>query len=164
MPHGLHAFRIHEFRIRQHGVDSWLMARHAPEFTLLVDGSCSFCGKMPRETRGFVGSSITEARICDACLGLCCAVLAEQVGVRSSSPLSSGAAVPEGLLAEIMATLATQGPPAMPPLNPLYWCDFCHARRPEDVPAFVTGPRVFICNGCVADAVAVVKRQSSAQG
>lgn len=36
-------------------------------------------------------------------------------------------------------------------------CSFCNARR-RDVPALVSGPFVFICNACVVDAVAAVKR------
>jgi hypothetical protein len=37
-------------------------------------------------------------------------------------------------------------------------CSFCSAARPEDVPVLVSGPRVFICNLCVSDGVAVLQR------
>ena len=138
------------------------MPRHPPEFNVPQDGSCSFCGKTRRETRAFVGSSIMDVRICDGCLGLCCSVLAEMADRMEDAPGCSGSEFPEEVLAEIMAALATKPPRATPPPNPEFRCSFCDARRPDDVPVLVSGPRVFICSECVADGVAVVKRALTA--
>jgi hypothetical protein len=149
-------------RVGKYGVDLLPMPRHAPEFTVPKDGSCSFCGKTRRETRAFVGSSIMDVRICDGCLGLCCSVLAEMAGLLEGAPECAGADFPEHVLAEIMAALATKPPRATPPPNPEFRCSFCDARRPDDVPVLVSGPRVFNCNACVSDGVTVVKRAVNA--
>src|SRR5690348_414031 len=124
------------------------MPRHPPDLDVQTDGSCSFCGRTRRETRAFVASSITDVMICDECLGLCCSVLAKMAHRREDAPEGSGADLPEDLLAEINLVLATKPPAAMPPPNPEFRCSFCDARRPDDVSVLVSGPRVFICNGC----------------
>ncbi len=135
------------------------MSRQPPELKLPADGTCSFCGNDRRQARIFVGSSITDVRICDGCLGLCCSVLADMADARGRAPECSAADFPEDLLAEILVTLATKGPRATPPPDPEFRCSFCDATRPDEVPALVCGPRVFICSACVASAVALVKRE-----
>ena len=103
-----------------------------------------------------------DVRICDGCLGLCCSVLAEMADRLEGAPECSGVDFPDDVLAEIMAALATKPPRATPPPNPEFRCSFCDARRPDDVAVLVSGPRVFICNACVFDGVAVAKRAVSA--
>lgn len=153
------------------------MSRPAPTLTLPDDGTCGFCGKSRRETRAFVGSSIMDMKICDGCVGLCCSVLAEEAKLlekapkqfqlskaevaRGRLPQVSAVDFPEELLREINAALALRGPPATPAPSAEFRCCFCDARR-EDVPKLVSGPRVFICNECVAQSVAAIKRQQSA--
>lgn len=153
------------------------MPRTPPNLTLPNDGTCGFCGKSRRETRAFVGSTIMDVRICDGCVGLCCAILAEEAKVLDKAPKDfqfsategargrlaqvSAADFPEELLVEINAALAVQGPAATPAPSAEFRCSFCDARR-EEVPKLVSGPRVFICNECVAQGVAAIKAQRGA--
>lgn len=133
----------------------------APTFTSPTNGTCSFCGKDRRETRAFVGSSITDVRICDGCLGLCCSVMAEMAGAKEEVEDQSAVDFSEDRLASVLTTLAKKGPRATAPTDPDFRCSFCDHRR-ADVAALISGPLVFICDACVGGAVAVVKRESRA--
>jgi hypothetical protein len=45
--------------------------------------------------------------------------------------------------------------PVRPASTDMFRCSFCDARR-SDVRKLISGPRVFICDTCVAEATAVV--------
>ena len=98
----------------------------APTFTLLTDGTCSFCGSSRREARAFVGASIMDVRICDDCLGFCWGVLAKIAGATDDIETQSAVDVPEEQLASVLATLAKQGVPARGQLDPEFRCSFCY--------------------------------------
>lgn len=148
------------------------MPRNKPNLTLPDDGTCGFCGKSRREARALVGSPVTDVRICDGCVGLCCAILAEQAKVLEKAPKAfqfseaevargrlpqvSAADFPDELLVEINAALAAHGPATTRPSSAEFRCSFCDARH-VDVPKLVSGPRVFICNKCVTQGVAAIK-------
>lgn len=107
----------------------------------------------------FVGSPTTRVLICDGCLGLCCSVLADMADARERAPECSAADFPDDVLADIMATLAIKGPRVTRPPNPELHCSFCDATQSDEVPALIRGPHVFICNACVSEGVAFVKRE-----
>lgn len=147
-------------------------------FVLSLAGSCSFCGKAREEVHALVGTAGLPTRICDECVGLCCEILAEEAGlaspghVHAPAPPSADdeqfqqrvgeilrrfaseheAAHRDALLNDLGRALAARGPNAS---RDDFGCSFCGAHR-KDVAKLIAGPRVFICNGCVGDATAVV--------
>jgi ATP-dependent protease Clp ATPase subunit len=134
-----------------------------------VDGCCSFCGKHCSEIRTLVGTERRDARICDECLGWCCAILAEDIGVRNPAPSSRPpdladpqvrADVSELLRRhaehreEVLADIRSRPVPARVPRDE-FWCSFCDAARSE-VLKFIAGGRSFICDRCIGDATGMV--------
>ena len=146
-------------------------------FVLSLAGSCSFCAKRRNEVHALVGTAGHAEKICDECVGLCCEILADEVGVPTSrEPHASVApsledeqfqqhvgAILERIAAEREAArqdlLLDQLRHSLKPERRLdldaYRCTFCGAHRREVV-KLVSGPRVFICDTCVGEATALV--------
>ena len=126
-----------------------------------VEGRCSFCGADRRgpgrlvTTEGFIF-------ICDPCLGLCVSVLAgERSGETPASELDGEHVVT--VVSEVLAKSAAG--PARANNGPgdesqLFYCMFCRRSR-DQVAQLISGPRVFICETCVGDAVRCVHAASS---
>jgi hypothetical protein len=136
-------------------------------FVLAVAGACSFCRKGHAEVQSLLGSVGRPHKICDECVTLCCDILSEEGCPRPPGRLASDvtAAADEARIAELLrraadvhalaavaAALAGEAP----------WhaygdfsCSFCGAERRE-VAKLISGPGVFICEGCVGDAAAIV--------
>ena len=118
---------------------------------MLVDrGTCSFCGKDRRITRGLVGTADQPVCICDHCLELCCEVLAEKARHAYAPAEGHRGVIDEAALAEVRAALRARAPelPA-----PAFACSLCGDARAL---AIIHGPRVFICDACVAAAAGVL--------
>lgn len=146
-------------------------------FVLSLGGSCSFCGKAQRDVRALVGTPNQPTKICDECVGLCCDILGEEVGVPSPRDVHSYVApnfedeqfqqhvgeVLQRLAAEreasrheaLLGDLRRSFTPGDKTFFEMFRCSFCDAHR-EDVAKLISGPRVFICDRCVGDATAVV--------
>ncbi|HTR55613.1 MAG TPA: ClpX C4-type zinc finger protein [Kofleriaceae bacterium] len=144
-------------------------------FVLSVAGSCSFCGKDRAQTHALVGTAGNATRICDECVGLCCDILHEEGIGAPRDPLrytanaederfqqriddivqrlkeAHQAANREALLGDLRRSFDPQGASKLTDFS----CSFCGLERRE-VNKLISGPRVFICDGCVGDAVAVV--------
>ena len=61
------------------------LVRFERRFLLTVAGSCRFCGKTGAEVVALVGAAGCSLRICDECVGLCCAIIEEE-GYRPAVP------------------------------------------------------------------------------
>jgi hypothetical protein len=145
-------------------------------FVLAIAGTCSFCGKHNREVRALVGTARVPHRICDECLSLCLEIVSEGMGLDPPRDMH-GHLVPslddeehQDYFAEILRRLADhhESPhrdallddlrhaldTPLKPIDGLY-CSFCGKAR-RDVAKLISGTRVFICDGCVGDAGAVV--------
>jgi hypothetical protein len=141
---------------------------------LQVAGTCSFCGKDPREVFGIAGVVGEDTRICDECIGLCVDILAEQLEEQEKARLaatkpdsarpstgddeldrlmrSAGTSPdvdPREVIQRIQARLAPD--PGARHIGNLGHCSFCDRSR-RDVRKLITGPRVFICEDCTGDA------------
>jgi hypothetical protein len=148
---------------------------------MLLDlvGHCSFCGKHAREVRHLAGVSGRGVRICDECIGLCLDIYADEAGLAPThQPVPSFAVddAGESEFDSIAATIA-RGNPSMsqeaiadfvramlqPPNKPLpprpqeIVCSFCDAHQ-KTVAKMVAGPTVYICDNCVGDAYALMRR------
>ncbi|MEO8553892.1 MAG: ClpX C4-type zinc finger protein [Kofleriaceae bacterium] len=145
-------------------------------YVLAAAGLCSFCGAPRPSVRAMVGVPGRRVRICDQCIGLSCEILAETVeGWRAPSGGPSRV-VPtlederfDDDLANVLRELADQTVPSRRLLDELrraiepspsfsfteFCCSFCDAHR-RDVATLISGPRVFICDGCTGGAAAVV--------
>ena len=149
-------------------------------FVLSLAGSCSFCGKAREEVHALVGTAGHATKICDECIGLCCEILDEEVGqapprdARAYPPPSVEDEQFEQSVGEVLQRFAAQAEleswrndvllgdlrhaleaRARRRLLDEFSCSFCGASR-KDVVKLISGPRVFICDGCVGDATAVV--------
>jgi hypothetical protein len=146
-------------------------------FVLSVAGSCSFCGKDRAEVHALVGTPGHSERICDECIELCLDIIGEEVGIQSPrdvhryTPPSFEDEQFQQHVGEILQRLAAEreASPSHALLTDLrrsldvdrqalidmFRCSFCGAHR-KDVVKLISGPRVFICDNCVADATAVV--------
>jgi hypothetical protein len=142
-------------------------------------GPCSFCSTEPGDLRAlFIGPTLygEPVRLCEQCLDLCCDIVAERRGAepwltpkkltecpacRQPRPMSSlrpccvtcfaRARAPADVRRD--APLLVDAPvPALPQPGPggEFACSFCH--RPRSlVRGLISGPRVFVCEGCVTD-------------
>lgn len=146
-------------------------------FLLSLAGEFSFCGKDRAEVRALVGTAGHATKICDECVGLCCEIIGEDIGIQSPRDVHSY--VPPNLedetfqerVAEILRRFADERESLRTDtllndlrrsFNPVrnasletFRCSFCDAHQ-KDVVKLISGPRVFICDTCVADATAVV--------
>jgi transcription elongation factor Elf1 len=153
------------------------LVRLQRSFVLSLAGSCSFCGKDRAEVHALVGTAGHATRICDDCIGLCCDILAEEVGIRSPEVPANVPPTPEdlafqqrvgealqrfaaeresrqgdALLDDLQRALTSRAPESV---FDLFRCSFCGAHRRE-VMKLISGPRVFICDACVGEATAIV--------
>jgi hypothetical protein len=146
-------------------------------FVMSLAGSCSFCGKDRAEVHALVGTAGHATKICDECIGLCCEIIGEEVGVQSPRDLHAYAPPSfddekfQEHVGEVLRRLAEERESSRSDalLNELrrsfdpvrhasfdmFRCSFCDAHR-KDVVKLISGPRVFICDTCVAEATAVV--------
>jgi hypothetical protein len=147
-------------------------------FVVALGGSCSFCGKDGSEVSALAGITGRGDRICEGCVRLCWEILAEQglvvvedADARTAPPPTEDAVLDElgdllrGLdarerepgtdLSSLMADLRRRldGERRARPVD--FSCSFCDALR-RDVPKLISGPRVFICDGCVGDAAGLL--------
>jgi hypothetical protein len=141
---------------------------------LALGGECSFCGKKHREVRTLLGTFDRPWKICDECVELCTSILAEERDWASRRraapppPLDAAADAADATVAETLRRLAEEPGREDSILDDLrrsftprprvveeFRCSFCDADR-RDVEKLIAGPRVFICDGCSADAAAVV--------
>ena len=142
-------------------------------------GICSFCSTEPSDARTmFVGPTIygEPVRLCDQCLDLCCDIVAERrtgeswltpkpvadcPACRRARPLSSLQAACVSCFARARAPADVRRSDArvvevlIPPLPPPapggeFTCSFCFRPR-SVVRGLVSGPRVFICEGCITE-------------
>lgn len=153
------------------------LVRLERSFMLSLAGSCSFCGKDRAEVHALVGTAGHSEKICDECVGLCCDILGEEVGIQAPrdvhryAPPSFDDEQFQQHVGEILQRLAAEretsrsdglrndlrrsfDPGRHAPLD-MFRCSFCGAHR-KDVMKLISGPRVFICDTCVGEATAVV--------
>jgi hypothetical protein len=140
-------------------------------FVVSLGGSCSFCGTRGEERRSLVGRLDRPTRICDECLGLCCDILGEEAAAHGyHAPDTDESDLDEARVAEILRHLHAEGEndradgllaDVRRTLDnharrgfEMFRCSFCDAER-NDVAKLISGPRVFICDRCTGDAVAV---------
>jgi hypothetical protein len=152
------------------------LVRLERRFVMSLAGPCSFCGKDRAEVKALVGTAGHATRICDECLGLCWDIIGEEIRLTPPSelhgyePLSFEDEQFQERVGEVLRGLADAREASRRDalLNDLHrslepaqrtWidfqCSFCGAHR-KDVVKLISGPRVFICDVCVADATAVV--------
>lgn len=147
-------------------------------FVLSLAGACWFCGKDRTDVRSLVGAVGREPTICDECIGLCCDIIAEEIGEearhaatpREPRPAPSSAEPLEERVAELLRQLQELAPDHAATLLDhvrltfkgfrrgsidVYRCTFCDRER-RDVVKLIAGPRAFICDVCVGDATQVV--------
>lgn len=158
------------------------LVRLPGKLVFAMSGSCSFCGKEPREIFGLAGVTHRNIRVCDECINKCLAIIAEQIGIKPSlpawaepdvDPLYEGINDPELLarvvrhlaagersnrLIDALATAIARSDDALigPPRSGLQ-CSFCDEPHREGM-TMVAGPTVFICDGCIGDAGALFMR------
>ena len=152
------------------------LVRLERSFLLSLAGSCSFCGKDRAEVHALVGTAGHASKICDECVGLCWEIIGDEVRVESPRVLDPTVSlglddetfqahvsdVLERLVEEresarsdaLLSELRRSLEPARSPIQ-AFICSFCGAHR-RDVVKLISGPRVFICDTCVADATTVV--------
>ena len=130
-----------------------------------LPGTCSFCGKRRAEVRSILGVRAHPTRICDECIGLCMQIIAEEPRPHPPRPappprMSTDeelarlldhlrGSVDERELASVKRHLDGTEPVKQ------FACSFCDTPRRE-VWKLISGPGVFICDGCTVDASAVV--------
>ncbi len=106
---------------------------------LTAPADCSFCGK-PRTL--FAGDA---AAICDDCVGLCCAILAERVGTHVEPEIPASQLSVEWIM-HVTRRLDQRA------ITTPCTCSFCGGDS-SDAAAMIAGPRVFICEACVVRGV-----------
>jgi hypothetical protein len=153
------------------------LVRLERSFVLTLAGSCSFCGKDRAEVHALVGTPGHSEKICDECVELALDIVSEEVGIQCARDVHQYAAPSfhdeqfQRHVAEILQSLAIEREsrrsdallndlrqsfdPGRPMPLDMFRCSFCGAHR-NDVMKLISGPRVFICDNCVADATAVI--------
>ena len=145
-------------------------------FVLALSGSCSFCTKRAGELISLAGMVGRPTRICNECLGVCWQILAEDPQMRERALQSSRVEHPpaappddelsrmlrdlepaeaEAKLESILAEVRRQFDGGQTWRLADYQCSFCDGHR-RDVAKLISGPRVFICDGCIAGATAIL--------
>ena len=146
------------------------LVRLERRFMLAIGGTCSFCRKDRTEVQTLLGQRGIPATICNECLGLCCDIMWEEMHRMPAPPARPVLPEPdedavadalrelaaaqnsrhaEELVDRVRRSLFQEGPRLEE-----YHCSFC-ARGRRDVAKLLSGPGVFICDGCVGDAVAI---------
>jgi hypothetical protein len=146
------------------------LVRLERRFMIALGGSCSFCGKDRAEVKTLFGQRGIAERICNECVGLCWEIVREDeqamLAARERSVLADAdddavvdtlreLAAPQSsrhvdeLIDRVRRSLFAEGQ-----RFPEFHCSFC-ARPRRDVAKLISGPRVFICDACVGDAVAI---------
>jgi ClpX C4-type zinc finger len=145
------------------------LVRLERRFVLAIGGRCSFCDKDRSEVQTLLGQRGMPATICNECLGLCFDIMREElfqapppapspvflepdvdavvVTLRELAAAQNSRHVEE-LVDRVRRSLFPKGPRLAE-----FQCSFC-ARRRSDVAQLISGPKVFICDGCVFDAAA----------
>jgi hypothetical protein len=140
-------------------------------------GSCSFCGNDWADVNALLESSGQSTKICDECVGICCEVFGEEVGVqfpcddvhrhRPSFEDERFRQHVEEMRRRLAAKRDASRSDAMNGLSrgvdltrhdaslETFQCSFCRTDR-KDAMKLISGPRVFICDSCVEDAAAEV--------
>lgn len=131
------------------------------QLAAVTTGTCSFCGKDARIARTMIGTTAVAPRICDDCIGLAGCIILQMVGDRIEERPASQLE-PEHVSAAVARLItkvaAGELPRSTTKVDVPEWpfrCNFCWADQ-ADVATLVSGPRVFICERCVEDAVAFV--------
>jgi len=146
------------------------LVRLERRFTIALGGTCSFCGKDRAEVKTLFGQRGIPARICNECVGLCWEIVREDEhampaarerpvlaeadddavadALRELAAAQNSRHVDE-LVDRVRRSLLAEGQ-----RFPEFHCSFC-ARSRRDVAKLISGPRVFICDACVGDAVAI---------
>ena len=151
------------------------LVRLERRFVLALGGTCSFCGKDRAETKMLVGTFGRPTKICDECVGFCCDIIAVDAEKENSRPSleTKPIDVPsdvEDRLSEILRRLAEEHEERNKEMLiadarsaietakcdiEQFRCSFCDAPR-QEVARLISGPRVYICDLCIADATTVV--------
>lgn len=138
-------------------------------------GWCSFCGPGPSNWKqfGMAGVVGRSQRVCSDCVGLCLEILREEKVVekiRANLPVTAdraseiedvlrslrdGSAESAELVERIRRVLDGRAM-AYDSTRPDA-CSFCDAAR-RDCFRLISGPRVFICDGCISEATALLVR------
>lgn len=155
-------------------------------FVLGFSGSCSFCGKRHGQVRALAGVVGRPQRICDVCVGLCLEIIGEESARDRSESGVLGAAGVEDLIHRVALGLSRRVPDPPDPralsdaLRELrqevaagvepwsqrntrpcsfdqFACSFCDVGR-RDAWKLISGPRVFVCDVCAADASGLLMR------
>jgi len=127
---------------------------------------CSFCSRP--ESRALAGVPGRAARICDACVGICCEVLGARVLGQERPNTNEVVYRDEAFQQRLATVLASVGPESRmrdltgttegaPPSLVLFDCSFCDAHR-ADASMMISGPRVFVCERCIAEAAHALSR------
>jgi hypothetical protein len=136
-------------------------------FVLKHAGGCSFCGKTARDVLAIAGVTGRSCQICDECVGLCCDILdGDGVRFRRDSTADIEARLPQDreALARFLAEIEEQRRSYDAQSLDLsssrsvlteFACSFCDRPRSE-VAKLISGPRVFICDGCTGEAAGVL--------
>jgi hypothetical protein len=147
------------------------LVRLERRFMIALGGTCSFCGKDRAQVQTLFGQRGIPERICDECVGLCFDIVWEDQDPMVPTP-SEGMLLAEAdddAVADTLQELAAaqnsrhvdelvdrfrRSLLAERPYFREFQCSFC-ARSRSDVAKLISGPRVFICDVCVGDAVAI---------
>jgi len=123
---------------------------------LQMMGSCSFCKKEPLRIAATAGNRDGTVRICDQCLRLCLDIIAED-DARPAPPPAPPA--PRGDWRRSLGESGYSpddidrllvGGPTRRRLGGELSCSFCD-RSQRAVRKLIAGPKVHICDHCVAD-------------
>lgn len=124
------------------------------KMVLALAGTCSFCGKSAHEVWGLAGRPARDVRICNECSNQFIRICLETPPPPLLPPPPKGTS-PEldALLAE-MENYRIKRERAVRK-RPMLNCSFCDALQ-LDVKKLIGGPRVYICDGCIADAASII--------
>jgi ATP-dependent protease Clp ATPase subunit len=118
------------------------------------DFHCSFCGKRRGEVRKLISGP--RVFICNECVVLCREIIGPRPPPQADEPDRSGRTtvdLPAQPVPDDEDVTAETRPPDE------QHCSFCGQPK-ADVARLVTGPTVYICNGCVELAEDVIAEES----
>ena len=147
------------------------LVRLERRFTIALGGRCSFCGKDRVEVETLFGRRGIPEKICNECVGLCLDIMREEVEhlMQAAHERSIPAEPDDDTVADTLRELAAaqHSRHADELVNRVrrslfaersrfreFHCSFC-ARARHEVAKLISGPRVFICDNCVGDAVGI---------